>query len=64
MSQVKPRTIRFSDNDWNTIKQLATEWGQTPSGYIHLVLNFDAKKHGREWEGVNKEGRPTKAAKE
>lgn len=64
MSQVKPRTIRISDTDWKTTEEMATYCHMTPSEYIRLLLHAEAIRLGKQWEGVNKEGRPTKAAKE
>lgn len=64
MSQVKPRTIRMSDNDWLTTEWLATKYKLSPSEYIRSLLEREAQEFRVTWEGVNKEGRPTKAAKE
>lgn len=63
MSQVKPRTIRVSDNDWAFLKGIAGIHHLTVSQYVTKKMKEVAHEYGYPWEGVGKEGRPTKERK-
>jgi len=48
---MKPRTIRFSDQDWDTMTRLAKEAGQTVSNWVHLACQRAAEDAGETWQG-------------
>lgn len=54
MPEMKPHAVKFSDEDWQTLKALAAELGLTTNALIHSSLRLTVKRHGKQWVGQRK----------
>ena len=50
-------SIKCTDQDWQTVQQLATQAGLSVNQYLHRLLSRAANDGGYEWQGKQKRGR-------
>jgi len=58
--KMKPHGIKFTDEDWQTVQQLASQIGITPGAFVNLACAQLARRMGNLWIGGKKWGRPRK----
>lgn len=55
---MNPHSIRFTDNDYATLEQLARQHNMSVNAVVHAACKHMAGLYGMKWEGAKAKGRP------